>query len=153
MLRIKNIIAVLVFTLALCGANNTVAQDTCRLAAFEFPPTVISAPKPTYPAEAVAVKAEGDVQVDVKIDTDGKVTEANFVSGHELLKKSVLAAAIKWKFNESLDKADVRNARLTFTFYLNADNYEESTLEEVKYQYRTRIYWAPAIDCFNDCGI
>ncbi|HEY8561600.1 MAG TPA: TonB family protein [Pyrinomonadaceae bacterium] len=152
MLRIKNIIAALIFTFALCGANNAVAQDTCRFAAFEFSPIVISAPKPAYPAKAVAVKAQGDVQVDVKIDAHGEVIEAHFVSGHELLRKPVLAAAIKWRFNESPDKADVRHARLTFGFYLKVDDYKESTLEEVKHQYRTRIYWAPAIDCFNDCG-
>jgi TonB family protein len=152
MLKIKNIVALLIFTFALCAAKTVSAQDSCKFAADKSLPIVVSAPKPAYPAKAVAAKAEGDVQVDVKIDTTGKVTEATFVSGHETLEKSVIDAALKWKFNETTEDIGTRSARLTFTFYLDADKYEESNIDELKYKYRTKVYFSASIDCFNDCG-
>ncbi len=45
-------------------------------------------PIPEYPAAAKAVKAGGEVNVQVTIDEDGSVTEASAVSGHPLLRAS-----------------------------------------------------------------
>ena len=152
MSKIKNIFALLLFTFAFCAANNVSAQDSCRFAAYKFLPVVISAPKPAYPTKALAAKADGDVQVDVKVDTTGEVTEAVFVSGNELFKEAVLKSALMWKFNETTENIGERGVRLTFTYYLNDDNYEEPNIDEIKYKYRVKIYFSAAIDCFNDCG-
>jgi TonB family protein len=152
MLKIKNIVALLIFTFALCAAKTVSAQDSCRFAADESLPFVTSAPRPAYPTKAVLEKAEGDVQIDVKIDSTGEVTEATFVSGHELLKKPALDSALKWRFNKTTDETGIRGVRITITFYLNDDNYEEQDSDELKYKYRMRFYRFYIADCFNDCG-
>ena len=151
MSKIKNIVTLLILTFVLCAANNVSAQDSCRFAAYKFLPVVVSAPKPAYPTKALTAKADGDVQVDVKIDITGKVTEAVFVSGNELFKEAVLKSALMWKFNETIQDLGERGVRLTFTYYLNDDNYEEPNINEIKYKYRMKIYFSAAIDCFNDC--
>lgn len=149
--KIKNILAILIFTFALFAANSVSAQDSCRFATDKLLPIVISAPKPAYPVKALIAKADGDVQVDVKIDTNGKVSEAVFVGGNKLFKEAVLKSALMWRFNKTTEDAGERGARLTFTYYLNDENYEEPNKDEVKYQYRTRIYFYADGDCFNDC--
>lgn len=64
-----------------------------------------SLPKPVYSAAAKAVKAAGEVQVQVTIDESGKVISAKAVSGHALLRDESERAA--------------RNARFTPTFLSN----------------------------------
>lgn len=55
--------------------------------------------KPQYSAAARAVRAEGQVKVQVLIDEDGNVTSANAVSGHPLLQQAAQAAARSSKFS------------------------------------------------------
>lgn len=57
-----------------------------------------SLPKPTYPPAALAVRAEGAVNVQVVIDVDGNVIAARAVSGHPLLRAASVAAAREAKF-------------------------------------------------------
>ena len=66
--------------------------------------------QPTYPAAARAVRASGQVKVQVTIDEDGKVISANVVSGHPLLQSAALSAAKSSKFTPtflSLQKVKV----------------------------------------------
>jgi len=62
-------------------------------------------PKPAYPAAALAVKAQGKVDVQVLIDEKGHVVSAKAVSGNVLLREAAERAA--------------RNARFTPTFLSN----------------------------------
>lgn len=57
-----------------------------------------SLPKPAYPPAAKAVRASGDVSVQVTIDEKGNVISANAISGHALLKQSAENAARGAKF-------------------------------------------------------
>jgi len=54
--------------------------------------------KPQYSAAARAVRAEGQVKVQVLIDENGNVISANAVSGHPLLQQAAQAAARSSKF-------------------------------------------------------
>ncbi len=56
-------------------------------------------PAPEYPAAAKAVKAGGAVNVQVTIDEEGNVSEASAVSGHPLLRKAAVDAALQAKFS------------------------------------------------------
>ena len=56
-------------------------------------------PKPVYSAAAKAVKAIGDINVQVVIDEAGNVVSANAVGGHPLLKGEAERAARNAKFN------------------------------------------------------
>jgi protein TonB len=61
-----------------------------------------SLPKPVYPAPALAVRAQGDVSVQVTIDEEGNVISAHAVSGNPLLRQSAERAAWNAKFTPTL---------------------------------------------------
>ncbi len=58
----------------------------------------INLEKPEYPKAAKAVKAAGEVNVQVIIDKKGNVIEAKAVSGHPLLRANAVKAALKSTF-------------------------------------------------------
>lgn len=58
--------------------------------------------KPTYPAAARAVRAEGAVNVQVLIDEKGNVVSASVVSGNPLLRSVAETAARQSKFSPTL---------------------------------------------------
>jgi TonB family protein len=59
-------------------------------------------PKAVYPAAARAVRASGAVNVQVRINHDGKVVEAKAISGHPLLQKAAEDAALQSTFKPTL---------------------------------------------------
>ena len=61
-----------------------------------------SLPKPQYSPAALAVRAEGEVTVQVTIDEEGKVISAKAVSGHPLLKGASEKAAWSARFTPTL---------------------------------------------------
>lgn len=68
-----------------------------------------SLPKPPYPAAAIAVKAEGEVKVQVMIDETGRVVSAAAVSGHPLLRREAERAAMNARFSPTtLSKVPVK---------------------------------------------
>jgi TonB family protein len=75
---------------------------------------------PVYPAIAKQVKARGMVQVQVTIAEDGRVMEADIISGPPLLRSAALEAARQWLFSPTtLSKVPVKvQGILTFNFVL-----------------------------------
>lgn len=61
-----------------------------------------SLPKPEYPAAAQAVKASGEVKVQILIDETGNIVSAAAVSGHPLLRQAAEQAARQSKFKPTL---------------------------------------------------
>ena len=59
----------------------------------------VNLPKPLYPSAAKALRASGQVVVQVLVDESGKVVSANAVSGHPLLRQAAEQAARTSKFN------------------------------------------------------
>ncbi len=57
-----------------------------------------SKPTPAYPANAKAVRASGEVKVQVTINPDGKVVSAQAISGHPLLRAAAATTARSWRF-------------------------------------------------------
>jgi Ca-activated chloride channel family protein len=62
----------------------------------------INLPKPEYPSTAKSVGAQGRVVVELVIDETGKVTKARAVSGHPLLHKAAVAAALQARFSPTI---------------------------------------------------
>jgi periplasmic protein TonB len=62
----------------------------------------IALPKPAYPPAARAIRASGQVQVQVLIDESGNVVSASAVSGHALLRPAAVGAARGAKFSPTL---------------------------------------------------
>ena len=58
--------------------------------------------RPAYPGAARAVHASGTVDVEITIDENGDVIQANAVSGHQLLRPAAVAAARASKFSPTL---------------------------------------------------
>jgi TonB family C-terminal domain len=81
----------------------------------------ISKPAPPYPAIAKAAKASGTVTVQITVDEEGKVIEAEAVSGHPLLRASAVVAARQARFSPTLlGGQPVRVAGvITYNFILN----------------------------------
>ncbi|MGD9562506.1 MAG: energy transducer TonB [Pyrinomonadaceae bacterium] len=68
-----------------------------------------SLPKPLYPQPAIAVRAQGEVKVQVTIDESGKVISAKAISGHPLLRREAERAAWKAHFTPTtLSKVPVK---------------------------------------------
>ena len=62
----------------------------------------ISKPDPVYPPVAKAARASGTVTVEVTVDETGKVTSAQAISGHPLLRAAATQAAFKARFKPTL---------------------------------------------------
>jgi len=87
----------------------------CGTTAEKLYPKIIKLAKPPYPAAARAVRAVGEVVVEVKIDKEGKVISAKAVSGHPLLRTVSVQAANQSLFEESKDD-EQRAVKLTYVF-------------------------------------
>ncbi len=76
---------------------------------------------PQYSAIAKAAHVFGPVQVQVLISEEGRVIEADVLSGHPLLRQAALDAARQWIFRPTLlSKVPVKvQGVLTFNFTLN----------------------------------
>ena len=90
-------------------------------------PVPISAPRPPYPALARAKRISGTVLVDVQVDAaEGKVTEANPVTGPEILRHVSKQAALGFRFKPLAASGHTYSVRLTYIFH------EESDVEPAK---------------------
>ncbi|MEP7339182.1 MAG: energy transducer TonB [Acidobacteriota bacterium] len=80
----------------------------------------IRKPQPPYPPIAKAARAAGAVQVQVTISEEGKVIDAQVISGHPLLRDAALQAARQWLFKPTeLSGVPVKvQGILTFNFTL-----------------------------------
>jgi protein TonB len=76
--------------------------------------------QPPYPPIAKAARAQGAVQVQVTISEEGRVIDAQVVSGHPLLREAALQAARQWVFKPTeLTGVPVKvQGVLTFNFTL-----------------------------------
>jgi TonB family protein len=69
-----------------------------RAGHFGTPPILISRVDPVYPPGARAKKIEGVVVLRILIDEDGRVKEAEVVSGGPLLTQAALGAVRQWRY-------------------------------------------------------
>ena len=65
-------------------------------------PQVVSMPAPNYPEIAKAAGAEGEVEVEVTVNEEGRVISARAVRGHPLLQQAAVEAARKAQFKPTL---------------------------------------------------
>ncbi|MFL6281759.1 MAG: VWA domain-containing protein [Pyrinomonadaceae bacterium] len=62
----------------------------------------VSLPRPNYPSAAKSVGAQGRVVIELMIDETGKVVKARAISGHPLLQKAAVAAALQARFSPTM---------------------------------------------------
>lgn len=77
--------------------------------------------KPIYPQLAQQIRLQGDVSVEVMIAPDGHVESGRVVSGHPMLARCSLDAAMGWRFQPTLlNSVPVRvTGVIVFVFKLN----------------------------------
>lgn len=111
-------------------------------------PVVVGVTIPAYPAIAVAKRISGTVLVDVQVNAEGKVTEANPIMGHELLREAARKAALRWRFKPLDNSPNLRSVRLTFIFH---DISYVAPVKEPEFTspYQVEIEWNPTTDEFN----
>jgi TonB family protein len=78
-------------------------------------PKILKSLEPKYPPAALAVRAVGEVTVNVKIDKEGKVISAKVTTGHPLLRKASEQSATQFLFEPSENESE-RELNLTFVF-------------------------------------
>src|SRR5689334_10251160 len=70
--------------------------------------------QPAYPPNAQKYRIEGVVTVQVSVNSDGKVSKAEFVRGHNLFRSVSLDAAKRWEFKLSGEPSLEGTIRFTF---------------------------------------
>jgi TonB family protein len=73
--------------------------------------------QPSYPVNAQKYRIEGVVTVQVNVNSEGKVTKAEFVRGHNLFRSVSLDAAKRWEFKLSGESS--LEGTIHFTFKLS----------------------------------
>ena len=89
---------------------------------------VVQAVSPVYPNVAVAARANGNVIVEVNIDSHGKVTSTRIVEGIRLLGAAAEKSARRWVFTPAMEQTETRTALLAFAFKLLP---EDASADEV----------------------
>ena len=75
--------------------------------------------QPRYPADAKAAGVSGAVSVRVLISEEGKVIEAEAVSGHQLLREAAVEAAKQWVFSPTKRSGAPVKVKGIITFHFN----------------------------------
>lgn len=79
-------------------------------------PAVLREVRPQYPVEAMRAGIEGNVEIEVTIGEDGKVTHARVIhSANPALDNKALEAARQWLFAKPTEGSVTRTIELTFT--------------------------------------
>ena len=112
-------------------------SDACGTSSADSCPKPSRLVKPGYPPAARAVRAWGEVVVQVKINKDGTIASAKAINGHPLLRGISEQAALKSTF-EPTETADEREVNLTYVFLLDAD--ENKDIKRYSNRYRIQIF-------------
>jgi protein TonB len=77
-------------------------SQVASLPAVDSEKRVVSSVAPEYPAIAKAARIEGTVVIQAVLSKEGAVTQAEAVSGPQLLRGAALAAVTQWKYRPFL---------------------------------------------------
>ena len=77
------------------------SKESERISSVDLLKKAITQERPNYPPAAKAVRASGKVIVEILVATDGTVECARAISGHPLLRASVVVTLKKWNFEKN----------------------------------------------------
>jgi TonB family protein len=87
-------------------------------------------PKPEYPQAALKVGASGSIGVQILIDEEGDVIEAETVTGHPLLRASSVKAALQAKFEPYLLSGNPVRVRGIIVYKYSLDSTVQTNQDE-----------------------
>jgi TonB family protein len=114
----------------------SVAQDAAlphTVSEYDARQHLVQMTEPVYPPIARAARIQGDVVIEIVIDTDGEVVSEKFLSGPLMLEQAALDAVKKWRFNpfQANGTATRTTAKLTIPFLIDKPG-EGQSLEQEK---------------------
>lgn len=114
---LKSICAAII--ILLLGAIPGFAGDDIRITEAEAKEAAIVKPVPEYPAVARQLKITGKVELELRIDENGQVTNVKILSGNAVLTRVSAKTANEWKFKpfHKDGKAVPAVTVLTFEFH------------------------------------
>jgi protein TonB len=77
---------------------------------------VVNKVAPAYPPVARQLRLTGDVEVDVTINTDGKVEDAKVVKGNSVFSAATVDAVKKWEFKPFQVQGKISKVATTLVF-------------------------------------
>jgi hypothetical protein len=109
---------------------------------FEKPQTelssVIEATAPNFPSSAASLGLSSKISAEVRVDSEGKVTNIKIISGHPLFKWEVERVSDLWLFETSTEK--VRYFNLFFDFiFVKYDGKEDKQVISFKPPFAVKI--------------
>jgi TonB family protein len=110
------------YFIAFCvqGRDEKTNKNVIRLSASQAPRKITDV-KPVYPEEALKNKIQAVVMGKLAIDTNGRVFQAEVISGHPLLNDAALTAVKQWVYEPYIVNGKAQAVAITFTvsFRLN----------------------------------
>jgi protein TonB len=77
-------------------------EDKIKVSGSKQAAKIIRMTKPVYPPEAKEAGVEGVVRLRVTISAEGRVTEMETISGHQLLTPAAVEAVKQWEYEPTL---------------------------------------------------
>jgi protein TonB len=102
--------------LALAIAGLALSQDIKKLSHAEAVANVQSRVDPSYPPAARQLKVQGNVEVQVVINENGKVEKAEPLTGNPILTRAAVDAVKMWKFKPFIDGGKQTSVQATISF-------------------------------------
>lgn len=138
------------FNFALDGKTSGSASSTTQLLLPENrhltvynEPLLAGAIKKVMPVPPSAIRASGVVKVRITFNTDGEVEEAEILTGHPLLRASVIQAARQWQFKPTgIDGVPIKfHGVLAFKFTLDKNGKPTVVAEALPIAPSVRQIW------------
>lgn len=129
-----------IFVLILATGFSAIAQNQIPQK-LEQPKIVRAVAPSRFPVAAYVTRAQSKIVVEVKINSEGIVENANFLKGHKLFKKESENAAKKWLFNSIEDRTIKRTTQISFSYVLVFKENEGSEIsfnapDEIEIKYK-----------------
>ena len=99
-----------------CVPNPEGADGATPVPSTEFYARAKERPLPAYPPIAMAARVSGTIVVELLVSKSGDVLCARAVSGHALLRKAAVNAALKWQFDPGDSSGDAVKTLGTVAF-------------------------------------
>lgn len=91
--------AVLVAVLTTIAVPALLSAETLNIPTASAMARVAKKVAPVYPAAARQLNVSGSLDVEIKVDEEGSVTDAKVLKGNAMFSSSAMSAVRMWKFN------------------------------------------------------
>lgn len=109
-------VATVVAAMSCLAAAGFATEEAIRVPQPTAMSNVVNKVSPSYPPVARQLRLTGDVEVDVTINTDGKVEDAKVVKGNSVFSAATVDAVKKWEFRPFQVQGKISKVATTLVF-------------------------------------